>query len=166
MNDPRCKRFYRHYEEFGLCVNIGDKEYVLAEHPNERYTIFYYGVYGSGKLGRIFESDYITIESKKIVNVQDYLNDSVVFQSQEDFYLIGFNTPDKNIKWDAKLWENKENKLKVDKRTILLCLNGNFLINEKKFKRFDYSVLEKEKEYNIDFLDNESALGLFSHQNL
>ena len=35
-----CKRFYRKCEEFAICVNIGKKDYVTVETPEERYTIF------------------------------------------------------------------------------------------------------------------------------
>ena len=55
------------------------------------------------KFGKIFESDYILIESKKLVDVRDYVNSEVIFQSHEDFCLIGFNTMDKNIHWNAKM---------------------------------------------------------------
>ena len=41
-----CKRYYRNCNEFGICVNIGKKGYVLAEEPTERKTIFQYGIYG------------------------------------------------------------------------------------------------------------------------
>ena len=60
-----CRRFYRECPEFNICVNIGKKDYVLAEDPEERYTIFQYGIEGIGKFGRIFESDYITFEGGK-----------------------------------------------------------------------------------------------------
>ena len=50
-----CRRFYRECPEFNICVNIGKKDYVLAEDPQERYTIFQYGINGIGKFGRIFE---------------------------------------------------------------------------------------------------------------
>lgn len=166
MNDPRCKRFYRNYEEFSLCVNIGDAEYVLAEHPNERYTSFYYGVCGSGKIGRMFESDYLLIESKKITDVQDYLHSAVIFQSEEDFHLIGFNTPNKAIKWNAELLENKKDNLEVKRKTILLCFDGNFSINGKIFKRYDYSIVEPSKEYIFDYASDDAAIGLFTQQNI
>ena len=89
-----CRRFYRECPEFNICVNIGKKDYVLAEDPQERYTIFQYGIEGIGKFGRIFESDYITFEGGKFYDVREYVHDNVVFHAQEDFFLIGFNTKD------------------------------------------------------------------------
>ena len=164
MNDPKCKRFFRHCEEFSLCVNIGEKGYVIAEHPNERFTIFYYGIYGSGKFGRMFESEYITLDakSKELVDVQDYVNSEVVFQSSEDFYLIGFNTPDKNIKWSARLVDNSEIEITENyKKSFLICLDGNVIVNGKKFKRYDYAPICYEKKYNIQ-LEENSVSAIFS----
>ena len=39
-----CKRYFRNCNDFGICVNIGKKGYVLAEDPIERTTIFQYGI--------------------------------------------------------------------------------------------------------------------------
>ena len=60
-----CKRYFRNCNEFGICVNIGKKGYVLAEEPTERKTIFQYGIYGIGKFARIFDPNYITFEGGK-----------------------------------------------------------------------------------------------------
>jgi hypothetical protein len=164
MNDPRCKRFFRDCEHFSICVNIGGKGYVLAEHPNERFTIFYYGIYGSGKFGRIFESDFIELDSKhnRIVDVQDYVHSKVLFEGTEDFHIIGFNTFDKNIKWEAELLTS-ENKIVTAKpgRSFLLCLEEDVLVNDKKFKRYDYAEIFPGIEYNLN-IEKNGALGLFS----
>jgi hypothetical protein len=158
MRDPTCRRFHRNCEDFTLCVNIGEKGYVLAEHPNERYTIFYYGLYGSGKFGKIFESDYILIGSKKLVDVRDYVNSEVIFQSHEDFCLIGFNTMDKNIHWNAKMLNENIKIIKEDKKSILICLDGNMIVNDKKFKRYNYASLVSGKEYSLDLNQNSVAV--------
>lgn len=161
MNDPKCKRFHRICDDFSLCINVGERGYVLAEHPNERFTIFYYGLYGSGKFGRIFESDYVLIKSKELVDVRDYVHNEVIFQSLEDFYLIGFNTLDKSINWKAKLLNSSEKNIKVFKKTTLICLDGNVLIDDKKFKRYDYSVLDPETTYECNFLNPNSCAVIF-----
>jgi hypothetical protein len=164
MNDPKCKRFFRHCEEFSLCVNIGEKGYVIAEHPNERFTIFYYGIHGSGKFGRMFESDFINLDSKNriIEDVQDYVHSKVLFEATEDFFIIGFNTLDKNIKWKAELLTSENNvvKTKIGK-SFLVCLDGNVFVNGKKFKRYDYAEIFPEVEYKLD-IDKTGGLGLFS----
>jgi hypothetical protein len=162
MNDPKCKRFHRECDEFSLCVNIGEKGYVLAEHPNERFTIFYYAVYGRGKFGKIFDSDFKMIESGCISDVQDYVNDEVLFHALEDFHLIGFNTLNKNKKWKSRLIELNEKELILDNtNSFLICFDGNPTVNDKKFKRYEYSKVNMNKTYKIDLGDN-GTLVLFS----
>ena len=85
-----CKRYFRNCNDFGICVNIGKKGYVLAEDPIERTTIFQYGIYGVGKFARIFDPNYITFEGGKFYDVREYEKDNVVFEAQDDFFLIGF----------------------------------------------------------------------------
>jgi len=163
-NDPRCKRFYRKCEDFTICVNIGENGYVLAENPNERFTIFVYGVYGSGKFGRIFESDHIKLDSRKIIDIQDYVHSKVLFEGTEDFHMIGFNTLDKNVKWEAELLTS-ENKIVTAKqgKSFLFCLDEDVTINDKKFKRYDYAEIFPGIEYNLN-IGEKGALGLFSRQ--
>ena len=74
-----CKRYFRNCNEFGLCVNIGKKGYVLAEEPTERKTIFQYGIYGVGKFARIFDPNYIVFEGGKFYDVREYEKDNVLF---------------------------------------------------------------------------------------
>ena len=58
-----CKRYFRNCNEFGICVNIGKKGYVLAEEPTERKTIFQYGIYGVGTVSYT----HLTLPTKRIV---------------------------------------------------------------------------------------------------
>jgi len=162
MKDPKCKRFFRICEDFSLCVNIGEKEYVLAEHPNERFTIFYYILYGSGKFGRVFEEESILLDSKNLVDVQDYVNDVVLFQSTEDFYLIGYNTLNKNQKWRSRLVRKDEPTLELNgRKSFLICFDGKPTVNGKTFKRYDYSQVYTGKIYNID-LNGNGVLAVFT----
>jgi hypothetical protein len=78
--DPRCRRFYRTCGDFSICVNIGDSGYVLAEHPNERYTSFYYPVYGKGKFSEIFKNKYLSLEERKEIYEKEY-TDSIEIQN-------------------------------------------------------------------------------------
>ena len=105
-----CKRYFRNCNEFGICVNIGKKGYVLAEEPTERKTIFQYGIYGIGKFARIFDPNYITFEGGKFYDVREYEKDNVVFEAQEDFFLIGFNKLD-DYNWEGRLIDKDESKL-------------------------------------------------------
>ena len=158
---PTCRRFHRICEDFTLCVNIGERGYVLAEHPDERYTIFYYALYGSGKIGKIFESDYILIESKNLTDVREYINSEVIFHAHEDFCLIGFNTMNKNIHWNARILDKNTKVVKENKKSILICLDGSMIVNDKKFKRYNYASLVVGKEYNIE-IDQDSMAVIFT----
>ena len=159
MKDPKCKRFHRICDDFSLCVNMGEKGYVLAEHPNERFTIFYYGLYGSGIFGRVFDKeDPIIIDSSKnlVVDVQNYVHDKILFEATEDFYIVGFNTLDKKVKWDAQILDSKITEVMLNNdKSYALCMNGSPHINEKKFKRYDYSLLLKNETYNVDIKDGD-----------
>jgi hypothetical protein len=160
--DPRCKRFHRVCDDFSICVNIGEKGYVLAEHPNERYTSFYYPVYGNGKFAKLFENEYLNLEEGRLYDVQEYLNSDVIFQAKEDFNLIGFNTNNKNIKWKAQIINTEKNKFNIEYyKSYLMCLNGKISINGKNFKKYDYALLDIEKEYIIDSKEN-SVVAVFT----
>ena len=41
---PKCRRFVRDNIDFDICVNIGQKGYVVAEHPDIRWTTHYIGI--------------------------------------------------------------------------------------------------------------------------
>ena len=83
-----CRRFHRVGEYFTLCVNIGKKDYVLAEHPIDSNTIFYYGVKGVGKLGTMFSDEYVIVKEGDFCDVRKYLDKYRIFHSQEDFYIL------------------------------------------------------------------------------
>jgi hypothetical protein len=165
MKDPKCKRFHRICDDFSLCVNMGEKGYVLAEHPNERFTIFYYGLYGSGIFGRVFDKEEpIILDANKnlVVDVQNYVHDKVLFEATEDFYIVGFNTLDKKIKWDAKILDSKTTEIRGDcDKSYALCMNGSPHINGKKFKRYDYSLLLEDEIYDVT-IKNDDIIIIFS----
>jgi hypothetical protein len=164
---PRYKRFLKKYDDFIICVNIGDAGYVGAEDPSRIYTLYLYAIKGKGKVGELFNPNYTNLDESegKLIDVSEYLNKPGVMQAETDFYYIGFNTLDKNVKWDGRLITNDESPLIVDKpNSYFVCLNGEVTINEKEFKRFDYASVIVGNEYNIDVGEN-SALGLFSKLN-
>lgn len=171
---PRYKRVLKKYDDFILCVNIGDAGYIGGGHPNLNYTLYLYTVKGKsvthhikkgdGQYGMPYEYETTVYDSPegKLIDVSQYLNSYGVFEALENFYYIGFNTLDKNIKWDGKLIEETDNPLIVDKpNSYFVCLNGEVMINDNEFKRFDYASVTIGKEYQISIGKN-GALGLFS----
>jgi hypothetical protein len=161
-DNPKCKRFFREYDGFTLCVNIGEKGYVFADHFNERFSAFYYLVSGAGKFGRLFDPNYLDMREKKILDVQDYLYDPVVFQATEDFHLIGFNIFSKNDIWQYRLITSEDKSITMGKETnYLVCLNGNATISGNSLKPYDGMKLEKDVEYTIDNL-GDAEICIFS----
>lgn len=171
---PNYKRVLKKCDDFILCVNSGDAGYLGAGHPNLNYTLYMYTLKGKsivhritkgdGEYGVPFKYEYIIYDSPegKLIDLSNYLDSYGFFEALEDFYYIGFNTLDKNIKWDGRLIEKNETELVIDKpNSYFVCLNDSAIINGKEFKRFDYAPLTVEKKYNIEFSDN-CALGLFN----
>ena len=160
-----CRRFYRVGNEFSLCVNIGKKDYVLAEHPVDSNTIYYYGIKGSGKLGTMFSEDYVMVNKGDFVDVRDYLHKFRMGHAQEDFHLVGFNTLDKQQNWEGRLVREDETVLDLKlirdlhRPSFLVCLNGKPIVNGRNMRRYEYAQLDSGKEYSVEL--NEGALGLF-----
>jgi len=161
LPEPKCKRIFKNCGDFSLCINIGEKGYILTEQPINRTTIFYYGLYGSGKFGRIFESDYILLDAKNnlVVDVTDYVHDRILFEALEDFYIIGFNTFDKSWKWTAQLLTNEDKIFhNTSTRSYLVVVSKNVKVNGTLIKRYDYSHLEVDKTYDLDIPEKSSAI--------
>ena len=168
MNAPSCKRRFRKCGEFGFCVNIGEKGYVLAESSEIFQTAFLYVVKGVGKMGKMFKSDFIEISEGNFYDIQNFEGEDVIFKSFDDFYLIGFNPLDS--KWKARLIRSDETELdlksiydkpqSVSSKSFIVCLDGNPIINDKKLRRYDYSEVTYPKQYNIQL--NEGVLGFFT----
>jgi len=160
-----CRRFHRIGNDFTLCVNIGKKDYVLAENPIDSNTIFYYGIKGIGKLGTMFSEDYVLVEEGELVDVRSYLHKFRIFHSQEDFHLVGFNTLEKGQNWEGRLIKSDEEVLDLHvirelyKISFLVCFDGKPIVNDKTMKRYEYARLDVSKEYKVNL--NGGALGLF-----
>ena len=166
-NKPKCRRFFRECGDFSLCVNIGEKGYILAEHADDdhfdRFCLFYYLVYGSGRSGEIFDSNYMEMyaNKEKFADVQKYIMKKLIFEAYEDFHLIGINSLDTKSKWKSKIITNKNPEIIVEsKKEYLLCLEGNPIINGKKLKRYDYSEVSYHKKYELTY-ENDFFLCLF-----
>ena len=55
----RFHRYFKKCEEFALCAEVGDANVIGIEDAKERYTLYQIVVKGSGRMGKIFENDYI-----------------------------------------------------------------------------------------------------------
>jgi hypothetical protein len=160
--NPKCKRFFKEYGEFTLCVNIGEKGYTLLEHFNERYTAFSYLIKGAGRFGKLFDSNYVDMGEKKVLDFQDYFHEPLAYQATEDFHMIGFNIYDKNIRWEYKLLTPKDKTIIVEKeKNFLVCLNGSVSISGENLNMYDYMKIEANQEYYVHDL-GDAEVCIFS----
>ena len=150
-------RFFKKCEDFSICSELGDSDCIVAEHTEERRTLYQIVVYGSGKVARPFESEFKVLDSSdnNFVNLKEYLHDHTIFHSIEPFHMYGFNTSEKNIDWDGRLVTES---FTGDDKSWLICFDGNPVVNGKVLHKLDYTKLEN-KWYNVDV--NNSIVGIF-----
>ena len=150
-------RFFKKCEEFSICSELGDSDCIVAEHTEERRTLYQIVVYGSGKVARPFESEFKVLDSSdnNFVNLKEYLHDHTIFHSTEPFHMYGFNTSEKYVDWDGRLVTES---FTGDDKSWLICFDGNPVVNGKVLHKLDYAKLEN-KWYNVDV--NDSIVGIF-----
>ena len=159
------RRATRHCEDFCLCIMVGKKGEVVAENPDDRFTLYQYNIYGGGKAGVMFEEGYIESESRVLMDLRQHVRKKVIFEATDDFFTVGFNTLDKDQNWEGRLVKENETTLDLDyirelkKETFLICFDGKPIVNDKQMKRYDYARIDLSKDYDITL--NNGALGLF-----
>ena len=104
----RFHRYFKKCEEFALCAEVSDGNVVQVEDASERYTLYQIVVKGSGRMGKIFDNDYIVgdINGVYFAHLREYLGHHTVFESFEPVQMYGFNTLDLKQDWDGKLVES------------------------------------------------------------
>ena len=156
---PQMKRLIKKCEEFYICAEYGDKNVIGIEYPDSRLTMYQYIVSGSTSFNRI-EGDKLIQEKftkdNGLVNVKDYLNHRIVVIAEEDLFMVGFNTLDKNVDWDGKLVKDN---FAGDDKSWLICFDGYPVVNGQELKRWDYAKLEN-KEYEVNI--NDGVIGVFT----
>ena len=153
------KRYLKKCEEFSVCSEIGDRAgLVFVEPSSERLTLYQIIVKGSGKVAKIFDSDYIVGDSHKnnFIDMRKYLGHHTIFESHEPFRIYGFNTLSENQDWDGKLVRES---FMGDDRSWLICFDGRPVINGVELARMNYSKLEN-KHYDVKL--NKSIVGVFT----
>ena len=159
------RRATRHCEDFCLCIMVGKKGEVVAENPDDRFTLYQYNIYGGGKAGVMFEEGYIESESRVLMDLRQHVRKKVIFEATDDFFTVGFNTLDKDQNWEGRLVKENETILDLDyireleKETFLICFDGKPIVNDKQMKRYDYAGIDLSKDYNVTL--NSGVLGLF-----
>ncbi len=154
---PICKHYYKELEKFSVCGVKADKGWIGLEPEWTSFGVYFYVYYGSSKIGIPFKGELFTVRANQFFSMKEHLHSPVMLETIEDFYMIGFNTLDKNQDWEGRLVT--ENILRVEKESELICFDGNPIINGKELTRFDYSEIYPNKDYEIT---TEGVLGLFT----
>ena len=131
------------------------------EYAVQRRTLYEYVYYGSFKISEIFSDSYKTItKDGKLVDVKEFSGKNIVTEALENTHTFTFSpASDNNNDWTGRLVT--ENSLKVAKKSLLLCLDGSPVVNDKTLSRYDYDELSTDKTYTID-LKTDGVLALFT----
>jgi len=155
---PKIKRLIKKCEEFYICAEYGDKDAVGVEYSG-RFTMYQYIISGTTSFNLI-DGDKLIQErysrENELIDVKKYLNDRLLVIAEEDMFMVGFNTLDRNVDWSGKLV--KDNFIGDDK-SWLICFDGYPIVNDQELKRWDYAKLEN-KEYNVTI--NNGVVGVFT----
>ena len=151
-------RYNKKCEEFSICCEVGQAGVIVLEKSTERFTSYQIVVKGSGRMAKVFDSDYIVGDSHKnnFIDMKKYLGQSTIFESHELFLIYGFNTLSKNQDWDGKLIDKS---FEGNYKSWLVCFDGRPVINGVELARMDYAKLEN-KHYNVDIKDG--LVGVFT----
>ena len=139
-------RYFKKCEEFAICSEVGEPNLLFPETHDERRTLYQIVVKGTGKVGRIFDSEYTNLDEQNnyFVDLKKYMGTDTIFQSHTPFHIYGFNKID-NFDWDGKL--------------VTESFKGEPIINGVTMKTMDYAKL-CDKEYEVVL--NDALLGIFT----
>ncbi len=154
MSLPKADNYFKRCKDFFLCILKSDANYATVEYPR---TLYCYIVYGSTKVGKLFESDYKTLVAGNLYNMKEYIDDYTVMKTNESLFWIGFNVL-KDQNWEGRLIT--EDFIVVDKKSYAVCFDGEPSINGKVFSQYDYSEITPGKKYKVDI--SSGVLGLFT----
>ena len=70
--------------------------------------------------------------------------------------LLIFNTLDKVHDWEGCIVTGEL--IRVDKESILICFDGNPIVENEELKVFDYGILDPQVDYNVDVTDGVLAI--------
>lgn len=155
---PKIKRLIKKCEEFYICAEYGDKDAIGVEYTG-RLTMYQYIISGSTSFNLV-DGDKLIQEiytrENELVDVKKYLNERLLVVAEENLFMVGFNSLDRNVDWDGKLV--KDNFIGNDK-SWLVCFDGYPVVNGQELKRWDYAKLDN-KEYDVNI--NDGVIGVFT----
>ena len=152
------QHYFKKLGKFDVCAFQAEKGCIEVEEKSESCGIYHYVFYGSAKIGKVFESGFETIKKGDFFSMKDYLYSPRMYEALEDFYMFGFNIQNKDEDWDGRLLKDEE--IKVENESVIICLDGNPFINNKRLIQFDYADLSSNKIYDVEL--NEGVVALFT----
>lgn len=138
------------------CGAKGGKGSVNFDYAHERKTIYQYATKGLVKISKLFSSESKIFGSGTLINVKEFYNHNVVYEFLEYTDVWGFN-PINEDDWDGKIVNQT---FKSSGTSILVCLDGNPIVNNITLSRYDYDELTAGKIYNI--IPDNGVLALFT----
>ena len=150
-----CQHYFKKLNKFAVCAFQAEKGMLEIEPKSESCGIYHYVFYGSAKIGKPFKSEFEIVKKGDFFDMKNYLNQPRLYEALEDFYVWGFNTFP-NEDWDARLLTDEV--FTVEKDSVLVCLDGNPIVNKNTLQRFDFDELQENKIYNIDIRNGVLAL--------
>jgi hypothetical protein len=150
------KKYIKKCEEFTICSEIGDSNIIFTEHAADQITLFHIITKGSLKVSESFSNEFCIL-TRGVHNMKEFCGKHTTYLSLEPFHIYGFCPTNSYVNWDCT--EIKESFI-CNKRSYLICFDGNPIVNDKTMQRMDYSLLEIGKDYKIDH--QNSILCLFS----
>ena len=141
-----CQHYFKKLDNFSVCALKANKGVLEVEPDSESCAIYQYVFNGSAKIGRPFESEFFEVKTGDFFSMKDYL------------YMLGFNIQNKDEDWNGRLLKDEE--LKVSNESVIICLDGNPFVNNKRLVQFDYADLSTDKTYDVEL--NEGVVALFT----
>ena len=138
------------------CGAKGGKGSINFDYAHDRKTIYQYATKGLVKISKLFSSESKIFGSGALINVKEFYNHNVVYEFLEDTDVWGFN-PINEDDWDGKIVNQT---FKSSGTSILVCLDGNPIVNNITLSRYDYDELTAGKIYNI--IPDNGVLALFT----
>ena len=125
-----CQHYFKKLDNFSVCALKANKGVLEVEPDSESCAIYQYVFNGSAKIGRPFESEFFEVKTGDFFSMKDYLYTPRMYEALEDFYMFGFNIQNKDEDWDGRLLKDEE--LKVENESVIICLDGNPFVNNKR----------------------------------
>ena len=152
-------RYLKKFKTWMSCAYKADKGTAGYEYPHERYVIYHYVYYGSAKIAKPFTDDVTIIKANgKLIDVKKFYKQHNIFHFSEDTSMWGFNKMSDGDDWNGELLG--DGKIKINSESVLVCLDGEPVVNNIKLRKYDFDELSIGKEYDI--MLNSGVLALFT----